>query len=81
MKKLLSTAAICGLAMAATPANAQVVLDVGGYMKGYGFYTDQDDDNGGVAGAGESRELDIVRDTAKRVKRTEPVVYYPAAAG
>lgn len=60
MKKLLSTAAICGLAMAATPAHAQVALELGGFMKGYGFYTDQDEDS---AVAGESREFDIVRQT------------------
>ena len=61
MKKLLSTAAICGLAVAvATPAQAQVSLDLGGWFKGYGFYTDQDDDSGV---AGESREFDIVRQT------------------
>ena len=60
MKKLLSTAAICGLAVAvATPAHAQVSLDLGGWFKGYGFYTDQDDDDA----AAESRELDIIRDT------------------
>lgn len=61
MKKvLLSTAAVAGLAMIATPAAAQVQLELGGYFKGYGMYTDQDDDPGV---AGESRELDIIRNT------------------
>lgn len=60
MKKLLSTAAICGLVMAATPAHAQVSLELGGWFKGYGFYTDQDDDS---AVAGESRSFDIIRST------------------
>lgn len=64
MKKvLLSTVAVAGLAMVATPASAQVQLELGGYFKGYGMYTDQDDDNGNVAGAGESRNLDIIRQT------------------
>ena len=62
MKKLLSTAAICGLVMAATPAHAQVSLELGGWMKGYGFYTDQDDTLAGV-GTGEAREFDIIRST------------------
>ncbi|MCC7305363.1 MAG: porin [Alphaproteobacteria bacterium] len=65
MKKLLCTAALCGLAISASPAHAAdgLKLDLGGYFKGYGMYTDQDDDNGAVAGAGESRELDIIRNT------------------
>ena len=61
MKKLLlSSAALCGLAMVATPAAAQVSLDLGGHFKGYAFYTDQDDD---TAVTGEARELDIIRQT------------------
>ncbi|MCF8495183.1 MAG: porin [Alphaproteobacteria bacterium] len=63
MKRLLTTAAVCGLVVAASPAHAQVKLDLGGWFKGYGMYTDQDDDNGGVAGAGDSRELDMIRST------------------
>ncbi len=69
MKKLLlSSAAVCGLAMAATPAFAQVELDVGGYFKGYGAYVDQDesaDINAGVAGVqtGEVNDFDMIRDT------------------
>ena len=47
MKKLLlSSAAVCGLAMIATPAAAQVQLEVGGYFKGYGAYVDQDETSG-----------------------------------
>ncbi len=60
MKKvLLSTAAVAlGLALA-TPAQAQgVTLDLGGHMKGYVAYVDQDN----VAGT-ESREIDIFRET------------------
>jgi predicted porin len=60
MKKLLTTAAVCGLVVAATPAQAQVQLELGGFMKGYAFYTDQDDTSGV---AGEARELDIIRNT------------------
>lgn len=61
MKKLLCTAAICGLAIAATPANAGngVKLDVGGYFKGYGVYIDQDHETG----EDDYRNFDIIRDT------------------
>ncbi|MCK5285389.1 MAG: porin [Alphaproteobacteria bacterium] len=58
MKKLLTTAAICGLAVSATPAQADIDLELGGYMKLYGFYMDQDDD---AIVAGESRDVDIIR--------------------
>ena len=59
MKKvLLSTAAVAGLAMVANPAAAQVQLELGGYFKGYGFYTDVDEDT-----TSENRDLDIVRET------------------
>ena len=58
MKKLLTSAAVCGLVLAASPAHAQVSLDIGGYFKGYGFYTDQDDNS-----AAEDREFDIIRNT------------------
>lgn len=59
MKKvLLSTAAVAGLAMVATPAAAQVQLELGGYFKGYGFYADVDETTGA-----ENRDLDIVRET------------------
>lgn len=66
MKKLLCSAAIIALAVAATPAQAAsdgLSLDIGGFFKGYGMYTDEDDDNGAVAGAGDSREVDIIRNT------------------
>ena len=65
MKKLLCSAAVIGLAVvAANPAQAEdgLTLDVGGYFKGYGMYTDQDDEPV-AAGVGESRELDIIRNT------------------
>ncbi len=59
MKKLLlSSAAVCGLAMVATPAAAQVQLELGGYFKGYGFYTDVDETTGA-----ENRDFDIIRNT------------------
>lgn len=59
MKKLLlSSAAVIGLASVATPALAQVELDLGGYFKGYGAYVDQDE----VTGE-EANGLDIIRDT------------------
>ena len=61
MKKiLLSSAAVAiGLAFAAPAANAQgVTLDLGGHMKGYVGYVDQDT----VAGR-EEREIDIFRET------------------
>lgn len=62
MKKvLLGTAAVCGLAVAATPAHAELDLNLGGFMKGYAFYTNQDDDGG--AAVADSRELDIIRQT------------------
>ncbi len=58
MKKLLLTTAACGLAFAATPAAAQVQLEVGGYFKGYGAYVDQDEATGT-----EVNDFDIIRDT------------------
>ncbi len=57
MKKLLLSSAACGLAMIATPAAAQVQLEVGGYFKGYGAYVDQDETTGEV------NDFDIIRDT------------------
>lgn len=60
MKKLLCSAAICGVALAATPAHAQVKLDLGGWFKGYGAYVDQDEAPGV---AGENRDFDILRHT------------------
>ncbi|MBX2834570.1 MAG: porin [Micavibrio sp.] len=60
MKKLLLTTAACGLFFAASPASAAdgVKLDLGGYVKAYGIYVNQDDDTGV---AGEARDFDIVR--------------------
>ena len=58
MKKLLlSSAALCGLAMVATPASAQISLDVGGHFKGYAAYVDQDENNGNV------NDIDFIRNT------------------
>jgi predicted porin len=62
-KLLLSTAAVAlGLAFAAPAAQAAdgVKLGLGGYMKGYVTWQDQDEDNGIDA---EARTFDIVRDT------------------
>jgi len=57
MKKLLLTTAACGLAFAATPANAQVELEIGGYTKMYGAYVDQDETGGEV------NSFDVIRNT------------------
>ncbi|MGQ0526584.1 MAG: porin [Alphaproteobacteria bacterium] len=57
MKKLLCSAAVLGLALAATPANAQVSLELGGWFKGYGTYVDQDDDDADV------NDVDMIRHT------------------
>ncbi len=61
MKKLLCSAAVCGLALAATPANAGdgLTLELGGWMKGYATWIDQDD----APAAGDARSLDIIRQT------------------
>lgn len=60
MKKLLlSTAAVVGLATVATPALAQVQLELGGYFKGYGVWIDQDDEIGGE----DVKHVDFIRDT------------------
>lgn len=68
MKKLLlSSAAICGLALAASPAFAAedggVKLDLGGHFKGYGTYVSQDEDVYNVGGGDEARSFDILRET------------------
>ena len=60
MKKLLLTTAACGLAFAATPANAQVELELGGYFKGYGAYVDQDET---ADVATHTNDFDMIRDT------------------
>ncbi len=60
MKKLLlSSAALCGLAMVATPAQAQVSLELGGHFKGYGVMHSQDEDST----TSEERSFDILRET------------------
>jgi predicted porin len=63
MKKLLTSAAVCGLAaFAAMPAHAAsdgLKLDVGGYFKGYAVYTSQDDDSA----VANTRKFDILRNT------------------
>lgn len=59
MKKLLlASVAVSGLAFAATPAKADVDLELGGYFKGYGAFVSQDEATGVDANA-----FDIVRDT------------------
>lgn len=59
MKKLLLTSAIVGtVAFAAVPANAEIQLGLGGQMKGYVSWVDQDEATGA-----DVRDLDIVRDT------------------
>ena len=58
MKKLLlSSAALCGLAMVATPAAAQVTLELGGHFKGYGAYVSQED------GTDDMNNFDFIRNT------------------
>ncbi|GEM_PF-308707 len=70
MKKLLLGTAAVALAatFVASPANAQVKLDVGGYAKLYGTWLDQDEigDDPDTAAVNESvdiRALDFARDT------------------
>jgi outer membrane protein OmpU len=69
MKKvLLSSAAIVGLASMATPAAAQVQLELGGFFKGYGAYVSQDEDPDDIANAPvddsqEANSFDIIRST------------------
>lgn len=62
MKKLMLSAAVCGLALAASaPARADdggVHLDLGGYMKLYGLWLDQD-----TAVGSDERAVDLTRDT------------------
>jgi predicted porin len=60
MKKLLCSAAVCGLALAANPAQAAngLTLELGGYFKGYGAFVDQDEVDGS-----EVNDFDIIRDT------------------
>ena len=58
MKKLLLTTALVGVAFVATPAMAEVQLGLGGHMKGYVTYNDQDE-----AAGSEARSVDILRET------------------
>jgi len=60
MKKLLLGTAAVGLALSAAPASAAIDLELGGTFKGYGVYTDQDDNNNID---GKAREFDILRST------------------
>lgn len=64
-KVLLSSAAVCGLALAASPALAEdggVKLDIGGYFQAYGVLIDQD--TGSLyTGTAEERDFDILRNT------------------
>lgn len=60
MKKLLLASVACGALAIATPASANdhgVKLDLGGHLKGYAVYNDQDENDG------QTRELDILRET------------------
>ena len=70
MKKLLTSAAVCGLMVAVAPAaHADIDLELGGYFKGYGVFMDQDDNadtdgtTAGVQGAGEAKGFDFIRET------------------
>jgi outer membrane protein OmpU len=60
MKKLLSSAALCSLALIATPAQAEdaLKLEIGGYFRGYVAFVDQDEEPGE-----EVNGFDILRDT------------------
>ena len=61
MKKLLLASVACGALAMATPASANdhgVKLDLGGHLKGYAVYNDQDEDS-----TVNTRDLDILRET------------------
>src|SRR5690606_10358472 len=58
MKKLLLTTALVGVAFVAAPANAEVSLGLGGHMKGYVTWNDQDENEDVDANA-----FDILRET------------------
>ncbi len=60
MKKLLCSAAVCGLALAANPAQAAdgLKLDLGGYFKGYMAWVDQDESTGV-----DTNDFDMIRNT------------------
>lgn len=60
MKKLLlASTALLGLVAAATPAAAEINMDLGGHFRGYGVYNDNDE----VGAADSLRSFDFRRDT------------------
>lgn len=60
MKKLLlASTALLGLVAAATPAAAEINLDLGGHFRGYGVYNDNDE----VGAADSLHSFDFRRDT------------------
>lgn len=60
MKKLLLSTIVAGLAVSAAPAHAEIDLNIGGFFKGYGVYTD----SSAITGATDSsNDFDFVRDT------------------
>ena len=62
MKKvLLAGTALVGLAVASTPAAAQISLELGGHFRGYGVFADSDEDSTTAPGD-ELREFDLRRD-------------------
>lgn len=65
MKKvLLSGAAAAALMLASTPAMADdgvIDLELGGFFKAYGVFTDHDDDFGGVGTSTDRRSFDLRR--------------------
>lgn len=67
MKKLMLSAAVVAMALAAVPAMAQdesgVKLNLGGSFKGYVNYTNQDDGDLATAGNQDVRSFDILRET------------------
>ncbi len=48
MKKVLLTTAAVGLAFAAMPAHADIDLETGGFLMGYGLFVDQEENDGNV---------------------------------
>ncbi len=66
MKKLLlSSAAVCGLALVPATAQAQLSLNLGGYANIYGVYVDQDESSAAAIAVDgtEAREFDMLRET------------------
>lgn len=62
MKKLLlAGTAIVGAAVLATPAQADLKLDLGGHFRGYGLYADNDE-TAGAATSDSLREFEFKRD-------------------